>query len=132
MKKLSIILLLIITMNMAIISQEKLTEDQKKRQEQINSYTQTFLLERITYNGQEGYFIPIEGYKKLRITLLDYIILQEIDIIKDERITKLEKYGVMNFKLKTALGIAIAFDFGSLFLCAGVSILCYNIAIMKR
>ena len=127
MKKLLAIIVLIITIQMVLLSEE-LTDKTKER---LNNYILTFQAQKITYNGMVGFFIPAEGWNQLVVTLRDYIYFQDLVYLKDERIKQLEKYELINFKLKTALGVTIAFDVGSLFLCAGLSVLCYNLALSK-
>ena len=115
-------------MSMAIISQEKENLD---RQEQINKYTSSFLLQRIVYNGVDGYFISYSGYQQLRFVINDYISLQELIVVKDNRILQLEKYEIMNFKLKTGLGISIGFNVGEVILAVSAAMLSYTIGVNK-
>lgn len=120
-----------ITMSMVIISQEK--ESVKvDRQEQINEYTSKLLLQRITYNGVEGYFIPFSGYQQLRFIINDYITLQELIVVKDNRIVQLERYELMNFKLKTGLGISIGFNVGEIILAVSAGMLTYTLGIQGK
>lgn len=127
MKTLLMVIIIIIIGTMAL-SAEDIVDKTKDR---LNNYILTFQAQKITYNGIEGFFIPTTGWNQLVITLRDYIYFQDLAIFKDERIQQLEKYEKNNFKLKTALGIAISFDVGSLFLCAGLGILCYNLALER-
>jgi len=127
MKKLLVVISLLIIITMGL-SAEDISDSTK---EKLNNYILTFQAQKITYNGIEGFFIPIEGWNQLTITLRDYIYFQDLVLLKDERIKQLEKLELTNFKLKTALGVTIAFDVGSLFLCAGLGILCYNMALIK-
>lgn len=108
--------------SMVIISQEN------ERQEEINKITSQFSLTRITYNGQEGYFIPFTGYQQLRYIINHYLTLKEIIVEKDKTIARLEKFEKINFRLKTALGVSISINVGSIFLNAGMGIMCYNLA----
>jgi hypothetical protein len=96
--------------------------------ERVNSIILSFQAEKITYNGQEGFFISSLGWKNLYLVLNDYIYMQNLVIIKDDRIKQLEKMEVTNFKLKTALGITIAFDVGSILLASGLGVMCWNLA----
>ena len=107
------------------------SQSQEKNQDKLNNYILTFQLQKTTVNGVDGFFIPFEGYKQLLLYMNDYIYYQNLVIIKDDRIKQLEKFELTNFKLKTALGVAIAFDIGSLFLCAGLGVMCYNLALIK-
>ena len=127
MKKLltAIIIILIIQ---TVLFAEELNDKTKDR---LNNYILTFQAQKITYNGIDGFFIPATGWNQVVITLRDYIYFQDLALLKDSRIQQLEKYEKNNFKLKTALGISISFDVGSLFLCAGLGILCYNLALAK-
>ena len=108
-------------------------EKEKRSQEtRLNDYIVTFQLQKIIHNGVEGFFIPFAGYKRMLGYLNDYIYLQDLILIKDDRIKQLEHLEIINFRLKTGLGIAISFDVGSILLCAGLGILCYNLAIYDR
>jgi hypothetical protein len=108
-----------------------LNANEKDNIDRANDLIISFQIQKISFQGVEGFFIPLSGYKNLNYILNDYIYMQDLLIYKDERIAKLERLEVKNFRLKTALGVSISFDVGSLFLCAGLGILCYNLALQK-
>jgi hypothetical protein len=97
-------------------------------QEKINNYIITFQLQKITYNGTEGFFIPFTGYQQLLLLLNDYVYYQELVIIKDNRIKELQNLELLNYKLKTGLGISISFNIGVSLLAISLGILTYNLA----
>lgn len=111
-------------MTMALVSQEK----QNNYEDQVNNIIITFQMQKVTINGTQGYFIPQAGYDQMRYILNDYVYCLDVIKIKTERIQQLERLEIVNFRLKTALGITISIDVGSLFLCAGLGILTYNLA----
>lgn len=112
---------MLILMTMALSSQETI-------EQRLNSYILTFQMQKITYNGVEGFFIPLQGHKQLVLMINDYIYCQDLLSLKDMRIKKLERLEIENFRLKTTLGITIAFDVGATLIAAGLGLLCYNIA----
>jgi hypothetical protein len=97
--------------------------------ERANNIIITFQVQKITYNGIDGFFIPLIGYKQLVLIINDYLYMQDLIVLKDNRIKKLEYLELANFKLKTGLGIAISFDVGTTLLAAGLGLLCYNLAL---
>ncbi len=115
---------------MGIISQE-ITKEQIEKQIQLNSYTIRYNLQLINYQGQSGYFIPLDNYKLLRNDILNYIYYQDLVVIKDERIKQLEKYEIQIAKYKTGLGISISFNVGISLVAIATGILCYNLARSK-
>jgi hypothetical protein len=123
MKTLTILIILV------IITTELLSANDNI--DRVNETIKTLHIQKITVQGVDGFFIPLTGHKNLLYILNDYIYLQDLLVVKDQRIAKLEKLEVKNFRLKTALGVSISFDIGSLFLCAGLGILCYNLALEK-
>jgi len=125
MKKLLMILIIMTIITMGLSSEDKLPDKQKER---LNSYITTFQLQKITYQGVEGFFIPYSGYTQLMLDLNDYIYYQDLLTIKDEKIKQLEKLEITNFQLKTVLGITISFDVGTSLLAAALGIMCYNLA----
>lgn len=96
--------------------------------QQVDNIIITFQMQKITYQGIEGFFIPFSGFKQMRIILNDYVYMQELIEIKNQRIKDLEKLEVMNFKLKTGLAIAISFDVGITLIAVGLGLLTYNLA----
>jgi hypothetical protein len=125
MKRLLTILGILIILGMVKLNSQEIDSKIKDR---MNTYIGTFQIQKITWQNQEGFFIPAAGYNQFVILLRDYIYYQDLLELKEARIKQLESLETMNFKLKTGLGISIAFDVGSLFLCAGLSLLCYNLA----
>jgi hypothetical protein len=89
-------------------------------------------MQKITYNGVEGFFIPLQGHTQLVLTIRDYVYCQDSLSLKDTRIKKLERFELENFKLKTALGVTIAFDVGASLVAVGLGLLCYNIALVNK
>lgn len=116
---------------MTITTMVLLSQENSNQEERINSYILKLQLQKITYNGVEGFFIPLQGHKQLVLMINDYIYYQDLVKIKDERINVLEKMGIENFKLKTALGITISFDVGAVFVIAGLGMLLYNLDKMR-
>ncbi len=111
---------------MVLSSQGKKEE---KIESKLNNYIITLQLQKINYEGVEGFFIPFNtGYKRLLFYLNDYIYYQDLIVIKDERIKKLEKLEMKNFKVRTALGISISCNVGEILLCSALGILCWNLA----
>jgi hypothetical protein len=109
-------------MTMAGLSQEKSNDDR------LNEYIVTFQLQKITYNGVEGFFIPFSGYKQVLLCLNDYIYYQDLVILKNERIKQLESLETLNFQLKTGLGVSISFNIGISLVAVGVGVLCYGLS----
>lgn len=95
--------------------------------ERVDNYIITFQLQKINYVGVDGYFIPFEGFKQLRLVLNDYIYYQDLVIIKDDRIKYLEKLELTNFKLKTGLAVSISFNVGISLVTLGLGLLLYNL-----
>jgi hypothetical protein len=115
---------MIIIITMGLQSQEK-----DSYQDKVDNIVITFQMQKINYNGIDGWFIPFAGYKQLRLTLNDYVYCQDLIIIKDERIKQLERFEIINFRLKTALAITISFDVGTTLIAVGLGLLTYNLAI---
>lgn len=109
----------------------QLSANENDNIDRVNDLIISFNVQKITYQGVEGFFIPLQGYKNLNYILNDYIYLQDLLIKKNETIKELHSLEIKNFRLKTALGVTISFDVGSLFLCVGLGILCYNLALEK-
>ena len=126
MKKLLIILIMIVMIIMGLQSQEK-----NNYVDRVDNIIITFQMQKITYNGIDGFFLPFAGYKQMRLILNDYIYYQDLLILKEERIKQLERFEIMNFKLKTALGITISFDVGISLIAIGLGFLTYNLALQK-
>jgi hypothetical protein len=99
--------------------------------EKVDNIITTFQLQKITYNGVDGFFMPFTGFKQMRIILNDYVYMQDLISLKEERIQQLEKYEIMNFKLKTGLGISISFNIGISLLAVALGFLTYNLAITQ-
>lgn len=112
---------MLILMTMALSSQDTI-------EQRLNNYILTFQMQKITYNGVEGFFIPLQGHKQLVLMINDYIYCQDLLLLKDIRIKNLERFELENFRLKTALGVTIAFDVGASLVAVGLGLLCYNIA----
>lgn len=115
-------------MSMVFVFAEKEKKIDDKIQDRVDFFMNTFYAEKITYNGVTGYFVPISGWKHIEFYIRDYVFYQDLCIEQKERIEKIEKYELMNFKLKTGLAIAISFDVGTTLVAIGLGMLCYNIA----
>jgi hypothetical protein len=122
MKKLLLVLVMMTIMTMAL-SSEELSPEIKKR---LNDYIITFDMQKITYNGVEGYFIPSSGFTKVELCLRKLLMYEDLVIIKDDRIQKLEKYELEMWKWKTGLGVSVAFNVGLTCIAAGIGMILYK------
>jgi hypothetical protein len=124
-----ITIVLIAMAQLKLNAAEKIEDYSNGFVERANNIIVTFQVQKITYNGIDGFFIPLIGYKQLILILNDYLYLQDLIVIKNNRIKQLEGLELANFKLKTGLGIAISFDVGTTLLAAGLILLCYNLVL---
>ena len=118
---------MVIIITMGLYANEK----ENDNIDRVNELIISFNIQKISFQGAEGFFIPLSGYKQLNYVLNDYIYMQDLLIKKNETIHNLQRLETINFRLKTALGISISFDVGSILLCAGLGLLCYNLALQK-
>ena len=107
-----------------ILTTMALSSNELDQKEQLNNYLIRFQLQKITYNGIEGYFIPFEGYRQLTFILNDYIFTQmEMQIYKDQisfMKIEIDKLQTKNKRLSYGFGITLALDIGFACIIAGV------------
>lgn len=123
MKKLLLILVMMVTMTMELLSDE-LSPEIKKR---LNDYIITFDMQKIMYNGVEGYFIPSSGFTRVELCLRKLLMYEDLIIVKDDRIKQLEHYELEMWKWKTGLGVSIAFNVGLTCISAGLGLILYGV-----
>ena len=127
LKRMFIILVILIITTMGLVSQEESHDYDIK----VDNIILTFNIQKITYQGQQGWFIPHSGYDKLRLVLIDYVYLQDLNSLMDSRIQRLEKYELAVFRLRTALGVTIAVDIGAVAIGVAGCLVSYNIGVLQ-
>jgi|GEM_PF-4240261 len=123
MKKLLLILVILVTMTTELLSEE-LSSEIKKR---LNDYIITFDMQKITYNGVDGYFIPSSGFTRVEVCLRKLLMYEDLILVKDERIKQLEHYELEMWKWRTGLGVSIAFNMGLTCITAGLGLILYGV-----
>jgi hypothetical protein len=112
----------------ALLSNE--VETIEKKQE-LNNILITFKLQKITYDGIKGFFIPMSGYSVLTVLLLDYLYLQdEFSIVKK----RLDDYWKLDRKLRrtqTAFGVSLGVSIAELILIFCAGFFSYSLASLK-
>lgn len=118
MKKLIILIIMILTIT-ALSSEEN--------KEKINFYLGQLHLQKITYNGQQGYFMPFEGWTNLTHMLNDYYSYQLYYKEYQDRLQDIRRRERYNLRLRTGLGVSVSINVGFAFVAIGSGFLIYSL-----
>jgi hypothetical protein len=98
-----------------------------EKENELNELTNSFGFQKITFQGTQGFFISFNNYKLLRITLLDYLYMQdELSVIYKQLNSywKLEKQKRL---WQQSFTISLAINISFVLVASGLCLLIYNI-----
>jgi hypothetical protein len=95
-----------------------------KYKDEVNQIVDTFHFQKITYQGVEGFFIPLIGYNTLIMAINDFVYLQKKYELKSALINSYDK-------VLTGLNVSIAIAVTEFILLFVVGFFCYSLAKYK-
>ncbi len=105
---------------MMIMTMQVISGSEIKYKDEVNQIIDLFHFQKITYQGIEGFFMPLSGYNQLMITIDNFVYLQKKYELKSKLINDYDK-------VLTGLNVSIAIAITEFILLFAVGFFTYSI-----